>query len=129
VCEIVLPAGASSRLGDCRYFAEHNVEGMLATLRPLHEMMDNGPETLREVTFQQVRTLPLTPSACLRLDIGARALRPNAAVNGITCGQAHVRARPLITIDPRVPICSIARRCLRPQTVRVGLAGVRPRPR
>ena len=58
MCEILfLPA--SSRLGDCRYFAEHNVEGMLATLRPLHEMMDNGPETLREVTFQQVHTLRL----------------------------------------------------------------------
>jgi hypothetical protein len=31
------------------YFGDHNVEGMLATLQPLHAMLDKGPETLREV--------------------------------------------------------------------------------
>eukprot|EP00727_Mastigamoeba_balamuthi_P000853 m51a1_g10765 putative protein atypical group (2524) ;mRNA; r:20614-29506 len=36
------------------YYAEHNVEGMLATLAPLHAMMEQGPETLREASFQQV---------------------------------------------------------------------------
>jgi hypothetical protein len=35
------------------YFAEHNVEGMLEVLRPMHELMQKGPETLREITFQQ----------------------------------------------------------------------------
>eukprot|EP01114_Cavostelium_apophysatum_P008932 TRINITY_DN21_c0_g2_i1.p1 TRINITY_DN21_c0_g2~~TRINITY_DN21_c0_g2_i1.p1 ORF type:complete len:2332 (-),score=773.36 TRINITY_DN21_c0_g2_i1:268-7263(-) len=35
------------------YFADHNTEAMLATLRPLHEMLEKGPETLREVSFQQ----------------------------------------------------------------------------
>jgi FKBP12-rapamycin complex-associated protein len=34
------------------YFGERNVEGMLAVLYPLHEMMARGPETLREVSFQ-----------------------------------------------------------------------------
>ncbi len=35
------------------YFGSRNVEGMLATLAPLHEMMEKGPETLKEVNFQQ----------------------------------------------------------------------------
>ena len=34
------------------YFGERNVDGMLAVLYPLHEMMERGPETLREVSFQ-----------------------------------------------------------------------------
>jgi FKBP12-rapamycin complex-associated protein len=35
------------------YFGDHNIEGMFATLQPLHELLDNGPETLREVSFVQ----------------------------------------------------------------------------
>lgn len=35
------------------YFADHNVEGMFATLAPLHDMLDKGAETLREVSFVQ----------------------------------------------------------------------------
>ncbi|KAJ9649752.1 phosphatidylinositol kinase- protein kinase tor1 [Coniosporium tulheliwenetii] len=35
------------------YFGDHNIEGMLATLAPLHAMLDNGPETLREISFIQ----------------------------------------------------------------------------
>lgn len=35
------------------YFGDHDVEGMLATLAPLHEMLDRGPQTLREVSFEQ----------------------------------------------------------------------------
>ncbi|QVM09071.1 phosphatidylinositol kinase- protein kinase tor1 [Coccidioides posadasii str. Silveira] len=35
------------------YFANHNVEGMFATLAPLHDMLDKGAETLREVSFAQ----------------------------------------------------------------------------
>lgn len=33
------------------WFGQQNVEGMLATLAPLHEMMARGPSTLREVAF------------------------------------------------------------------------------
>jgi FKBP12-rapamycin complex-associated protein len=37
------------------YFGEHNVEGMLQALEPLHAMMDKqGPETLKEISFGQV---------------------------------------------------------------------------
>lgn len=35
------------------YFGDRNIEGMFATLAPLHDMLDQGPETLREVSFAQ----------------------------------------------------------------------------
>ena len=35
------------------YFGEHNIDGMLSILEPLHSMMETGPETIREVSFQQ----------------------------------------------------------------------------
>lgn len=35
------------------YFGDHNVEGMFSTLSPLHDMLDKGAETLREVSFAQ----------------------------------------------------------------------------
>jgi FKBP12-rapamycin complex-associated protein len=36
------------------YFGESNVEGMLTTLLPLHEMMEKqGPTTLKEIQFMQ----------------------------------------------------------------------------
>ncbi|KAF2235412.1 phosphatidylinositol 3-kinase tor2 [Viridothelium virens] len=35
------------------YFGDHNVDGMMNTLRPLHQMLENGPETLREISFIQ----------------------------------------------------------------------------
>ncbi|SHO77966.1 Similar to S.cerevisiae protein TOR1 (PIK-related protein kinase and rapamycin target) [Malassezia sympodialis ATCC 42132] len=35
------------------YFTEHNVEGMFATLGPLHDLLEKGPETLRETSFAQ----------------------------------------------------------------------------
>ena len=36
-----------------QYFGERNIEGMFATLAPLHDMLDQGPETLREISFAQ----------------------------------------------------------------------------
>ncbi|OQV15683.1 Target of rapamycin [Hypsibius exemplaris] len=36
-----------------QYFGEHNVKGMLATLEPLHQLLDSGPQTLKETSFQQ----------------------------------------------------------------------------
>lgn len=35
------------------YFGDHDVEGMFRTLEPLHELLDRGAETLREVSFVQ----------------------------------------------------------------------------
>ena len=35
------------------YFGDHNVEGMFQTLAPLHDLLDKGAETLREVSFVQ----------------------------------------------------------------------------
>lgn len=35
------------------YFGDHNIEGMFATLEPLHGLLERGPETLREISFAQ----------------------------------------------------------------------------
>eukprot|EP01018_Ginkgo_biloba_P035738 Gb_39050 [translate_table: standard] len=35
------------------YFGEHNVEGMLNVLEPLHSMLQEGPDTLKETAFDQ----------------------------------------------------------------------------
>ena len=35
------------------YFGDANIQGMFATLEPLHVMLDKGPETLREISFIQ----------------------------------------------------------------------------
>uniref|UniRef100_T1ISC3 Serine/threonine-protein kinase TOR n=1 Tax=Strigamia maritima TaxID=126957 RepID=T1ISC3_STRMM len=35
------------------YFGERNTNGMFATLEPLHEMMERGPQTLKETSFNQ----------------------------------------------------------------------------
>ncbi|CAN6449978.1 unnamed protein product [Victoria cruziana] len=35
------------------YFGEHNIEGMLAVLEPLHAMLDEGPSTIKEKSFLQ----------------------------------------------------------------------------
>jgi len=35
------------------YFGERNIKGMFATLEPLHAMMERGPQTLKETSFQQ----------------------------------------------------------------------------
>ncbi|XP_004346781.2 TOR pathway phosphatidylinositol 3-kinase TorA [Capsaspora owczarzaki ATCC 30864] len=35
------------------YFGERNIEGMLAKLEPLHQTLERGPETLREISFHQ----------------------------------------------------------------------------
>ena len=36
------------------YFSERNVEAMLAKLEPLHELLEKGPQTLKEISFSQV---------------------------------------------------------------------------
>uniref|UniRef100_A0A7M5V0Z5 FAT domain-containing protein n=1 Tax=Clytia hemisphaerica TaxID=252671 RepID=A0A7M5V0Z5_9CNID len=36
------------------YLGERNVKGMFAVLDPLHQIMENGPQTQNEISFQQV---------------------------------------------------------------------------
>lgn len=36
------------------YFGERNETGMFRTLEPLHAMMERGPQTLKEMSFNQV---------------------------------------------------------------------------
>ncbi|EPX74347.1 phosphatidylinositol kinase Tor2 [Schizosaccharomyces octosporus yFS286] len=52
------------------YFGDHNIEGMFAVLRPLHEMLERGPETLREISFQQAfgRDLIEARDCCIRFE-------------------------------------------------------------
>lgn len=40
------------------YFGERNVKGMFAVLEPLHAMMERGPQTLKETSFNQVSLYP-----------------------------------------------------------------------
>ncbi|GAB1316207.1 phosphatidylinositol kinase-related protein kinase tor1 [Madurella fahalii] len=35
------------------YFGDHNIQGMFDALEPLHELLEKGPQTLREVSFAQ----------------------------------------------------------------------------
>ena len=39
------------------YFGERDVRAMLATLEPLHAMLERGPQTSKEISFSQVRRL------------------------------------------------------------------------
>lgn len=48
------------------YFGEHNIEGMLAVLEPLHAMLERGPETIKENTFIQVATSSKLSALCLK---------------------------------------------------------------
>ena len=36
------------------YFGERNVKGMFGVLEPLHAMMERGPQTMKETSFNQV---------------------------------------------------------------------------
>ncbi|KAI0064021.1 atypical/PIKK/FRAP protein kinase [Artomyces pyxidatus] len=51
-----------------QYYTEHNPEGMIAALEPLHDMLDAGPTTARETSFAQVfgRELHEAREACRR---------------------------------------------------------------
>ncbi|GAW17652.1 hypothetical protein ANO14919_071120 [Xylariales sp. No.14919] len=42
------------------WFSDHNPDGMFATLNPLHEQLERGPETLREISFAQTFGRDLT---------------------------------------------------------------------
>ena len=39
------------------YFGERNVKGMFEVLEPLHAMMERGPQTLKETSFNQVEDM------------------------------------------------------------------------
>ena len=42
------------------YFGDHNIEGMFSVLGPLHDTLERGPETLREISFVQAFGRDLT---------------------------------------------------------------------
>ncbi|KAI0793741.1 atypical/PIKK/FRAP protein kinase [Fomes fomentarius] len=53
------------------YFTDHNPMGMIAFLEPLHDMLEAGPKTAREISFTQVfgRDLHEAREACRRYTI------------------------------------------------------------
>ncbi|KAI0825633.1 kinase-like domain-containing protein [Irpex lacteus] len=50
------------------YFTDHNPDGMIAHLEPLHDLLEKGPRTARETSFAQVfgRDLHEAHEACKR---------------------------------------------------------------
>ncbi|KAJ6619840.1 atypical/PIKK/FRAP protein kinase [Mycena sp. CBHHK59/15] len=50
------------------YFTEKNADGMIAVLQPLHDLLDQGPQTAREISFAQVfgKELREARDACRR---------------------------------------------------------------
>jgi FKBP12-rapamycin complex-associated protein len=50
------------------YFGDHNIEGMMETLDPLHQMLERGPETRREASFIEAygRSLQRAYALCRR---------------------------------------------------------------
>ncbi|KAI0330947.1 FAT-domain-containing protein [Cubamyces sp. BRFM 1775] len=53
------------------YFTDHNPMGMIQFLEPLHDMLEHGPKTAREISFTQVfgRDLQEAREACRRFTI------------------------------------------------------------
>lgn len=49
------------------YFGERNVKGMFAVLEPLHAMMERGPQTLKETSFNQVCVFSIWSCAALEM--------------------------------------------------------------
>ena len=58
------------------YFGERNVKGMFAVLEPLHAMMERGPQTMKETSFNQVAiikaTFPLSRSVLVPENLQTR---------------------------------------------------------
>ncbi|BGP07821.1 phosphatidylinositol kinase-related protein kinase tor1 [Rhodotorula toruloides] len=50
------------------FYGDHNIDAMFATLEPLHDMLEKGPETLREISFAQTfgRDLADARESCRR---------------------------------------------------------------
>lgn len=62
------------------YFGERNVKGMFAVLEPLHAMMERGPQTLKETSFNQVRVnsdpLTICPQVVAAVFRGVDSVKP-----------------------------------------------------
>ena len=78
-----------------QYFGESNVEAMLATLLPLHEMMArSGPTTLKEIAFVQARPpYPLIPNAAAARDDGAQRAH-HAQGDRVRAGEPPLSPKP-----------------------------------
>ena len=83
------------------YFGERNVQGMLDTLKPLHDLMARGPETSKESSFQQVNFAKFVPRRTNHIHICTsrfgKSLR-NAAWLANSLFYSHLRYRPTVWI-------------------------------
>ncbi|KAH9295237.1 hypothetical protein KI387_038825, partial [Taxus chinensis] len=63
------------------YFGEHNVEGMLNVLEPLHAMLEEGAHTVKEISFVQAYGLELQEAheCCLKYRITGKEAELNQA--------------------------------------------------
>ncbi len=91
-----------------QYFGESNVEAMLATLMPLHEMMaQQGPTTLKEIAFVQVpqphcHPLWLYFALCSRACITSPSVHPHisSSMQQTPCVSAcSVKGFQIVTSD------------------------------
>lgn len=74
---ILLGLEEASRL----YFGERNVTGMFQVLEPLHAMLERGPQTLKETSFNQAYGRDLTEALewCKRYKISGNVRDLNQA--------------------------------------------------
>jgi FKBP12-rapamycin complex-associated protein len=63
------------------FFGNHDVEGMLRRMQPLHEMLEKGPETIREISFQQAygRDLQYAQDWCKKYILSGNSANLNQA--------------------------------------------------
>lgn len=63
------------------YFGERNVQGMFQVLEPLHAMLERGPQTLKETSFNQAYGRDLTEALewCKRYKISGNVRDLNQA--------------------------------------------------
>ncbi len=83
------------------YFGESNVEGMLNTLLPLHEMLEKaGPTTLKEIAFVQSYGREL--SEAYEWLMKYKASRKEAELHQVR-PRAHLSSRPVLVASPAFP--------------------------
>lgn len=67
------------------YFGERNIKGMFKILEPLHAMMERGPQTLKETSFNQAYGRDLTEAQewCQRYKVGTDCWPFRSAHRGV----------------------------------------------
>ena len=72
------------------YFGERNIKGMFAVLEPLHQMMEDGPQTLKESAFSQVSTAS-SAAAAVHINSLHVSVRLDVKRGGTNCNRCTQR--------------------------------------